>query len=157
MQTYKDYRPTKFDTAGLNADENDISDFLVVLGRNRDSSILEETNFEAALEMLGGESETVQIHRFGHWACGWFELLLIAPSLEAQGLEIERKIDSYPLLAEDAYYENCRTERDKYWSNCSLRERVAMCRESGISIFSARLDYCPDNERTGESLLESIC
>ena len=30
----------------------------------------------ATLRRLGGESTTVQVHRFNHWACGWFEIIL---------------------------------------------------------------------------------
>lgn len=156
MQTYKEYSPTEFDSKGLNADEHDISDFLVLLGKNRDSDILTEVNFDKALEMLGGESDTVQVHRFGHWACGWFELLLVHPSLKTKAEAIQQKLDNYPILDEDGYYMALTEARDKYWSECSMREKVDMCKQANISIFSARLPYCPDNERTGESLLENM-
>lgn len=155
MKTYKEYAPTEFDTKGLNADENDISDFVVLLGKNRDSDILAETNFDEALKILGGESETVQVHRFGHWACGWFELLLVAPERASEAEAIQDKIDSYPVLNEDKYYTACSEARDKFWNECSISARVDMCRDAGISIFSARLNYCPDRE-SGESVLESI-
>lgn len=156
MQTYREYSPTKFDVTGLNGDKNNISDFLVLLGRNRDSDILTEVNFEVALEILGGESDTVQVHRFGHWACGWFELLLVHPSREIEAQAIEDDIEHYPILDEDKYYLACEEARTEYWNECSISERVDMCRNAGISIFSARLNYCPDRS-SGESLLESIC
>ena len=102
MQTYKEFAPTGFDPKGLNATENGIEDFLVVLSHSRDSGILEESNWETALTMLGGESTTVQVHRFGHWACGWFELILVDPNSEQAEIaqEITDSIESYPVLDE---------------------------------------------------------
>ena len=103
MQRYKDYAPTGFDSKGLSADEYDIGDFGVLLGRNRDSGILDESNWNAALRALGGESEDVQVYRFGHWACGWIEILLIRPDTAAWDIatEIESAISAYPVLDEE--------------------------------------------------------
>ena len=100
MVKYKDYSPTQFDRKGLNADKNDIGNFSVLLIHTRDSDAMEESNFRTALRMLGGESETVQIHRFGHWACGWFELLLITPDTPQHAIaeSIEQSIENYPVL-----------------------------------------------------------
>lgn len=87
-----------------------LGDLVVVAGiqRNRDSEIMDESNFDKALDLLGGESDTVEIHRFGHWGCGWFELITIDPK-DTKALEIALKITSdlkgYPLLDEDDYYE----------------------------------------------------
>lgn len=80
MQQYRDWSPTSWDSAGLNADENDIGDYYVMpIMQTRDSEALERSNFAVALGRLGGESETVRVHRFRHWACGWFDLLLVHP------------------------------------------------------------------------------
>lgn len=69
MQKYKDYSPTGFDSRGLNADLYDIGEWFVApIGRNRDSDLLAESNWDEAFRLLGGESEQVQVHRFGHWA-----------------------------------------------------------------------------------------
>jgi len=65
MQTYSQYAPTGFDRS--RAFLSDRQAWLVVpVSRNRDSNTLAESNFDAALEMLGGESDTVEVHRFGH-------------------------------------------------------------------------------------------
>jgi len=48
MQTYRDFRPTGFDSRGAFLDA-DRQDWLVVpVGRNRDSGPLDESNFAAA-------------------------------------------------------------------------------------------------------------
>ena len=71
MQIYANYAPTGFDSAGaFLPDRQDW--FVVPVGRNRDSGPASESNFKAALEMLGGESDDVEVCNFGHWACGWF-------------------------------------------------------------------------------------
>jgi hypothetical protein len=66
------------DSNFINHSEDDsYLDLYILLDRDRDSNHMTESNFETALELLGGESETVQIHRFGSWLCGWFEYLCI--------------------------------------------------------------------------------
>lgn len=86
----------------------DLSAWLKGPGRSRDSEILDESNFESALEMLGGESDTVEVHRFGHWACGWFEQILVRADDKAKVkvlFEIHQALENYPVLDEDDYFE----------------------------------------------------
>ena len=84
--------------------EMEHADWVVVIGRNRDSEVLEESNFASALEQLGGESKNVEIHRFGHWGCGWFELLMVNPkhlkSLRV-AYNIHKSLEHYPVLVEN--------------------------------------------------------
>ena len=83
-------------------------DMLVSLSRSRDSDLLSESNFEVALKKLGGESDSVQIHRFGHWACGWLEHILIDPKDEKAvdlAKEIESSLEDYPILDEEHHSE----------------------------------------------------
>jgi hypothetical protein len=92
-------------------------DWVVVVGRNRDSDILSESNFASALEMLGGEGKNVEIARFGHWGCGWFELILVNPksmkSLKV-AYEIEKSLADYPVLNEYDYHEREHEYRSEY-------------------------------------------
>ena len=108
MNQYKDFQPTGFDAKGLSGDKVGISDFYIVLAHNRDSGVLDESNWRTGLKMLGGESATVQIHRFGHWACGWFELLLVDPTdgdKVAIAGKIEDSLENYPVLDDMDYSE----------------------------------------------------
>lgn len=105
--------------------------WLVVMTRNRDSDILTESNWESALGMLGGESDSVQVFRFGHWACGWWEALCVLENSPAQrmGEEIQERIEAYPVLDDDHFYEKERDEADQVWESCyRWRERIEWIR-----------------------------
>lgn len=106
--------PTQFDSAKNYCGEHPTG-YVVVVGRNRDSDTLTNCNFDVALDHLGGESErpeegfqAVRVARFGHWACGWYELILVHESATDK-LEIAREIlnslHDYPVLDEDAWSE----------------------------------------------------
>jgi hypothetical protein len=102
LQTYREYQPTQFDRKGLGLPDQ--GDWIVVpVGRNRDSDALGESNFRVAVQTLGGESETVEVHRFGHWACGWFEILIAHPDRRADVEAIAKRLDNYPILNEDDF------------------------------------------------------
>lgn len=105
MQKYSEFAPTGFDPRGSFLPEQ--GDWLVApCKRNRDSKSLDLSNWDKQIERLGGEhSQRVQIHRFGHWACGWFEIVLINPrSKKAKiGAEIEKQLENYPVLDEDDF------------------------------------------------------
>lgn len=109
MQTFREFSPTPFDAKNLNGEKLGISDFLTLpCSRSRDSGVLQESNFHSAVEMLGGESETVQVHLFNHWACGWFEIILVDPRDEEKlkiANEIEESLEDYAILDESDYSE----------------------------------------------------
>src|SRR5262245_61472270 len=150
MEKYKGFRPTGFDAAGIGGERHGISEFEVLIGQNRDSSYLEQSNFAVALEQLGGESDTVQVHRFGHWACGWFELILIDPADEKAtetAQEIEDSLADYPILNDEHHSELEFTEASRLWEHTSMRERVEVIQRYGrnekVSVFAARRDEMP--------------
>lgn len=112
LQRYGDFAPTGFDSKGLNArtmgpeDDEDRSEWLVCpVSRTRDSDDdpLTASNWEAQLEALGGEGADVEIHRFGHWGPGWFEIVLVRPGTpaEAEAERLAGALEDYPLLNED--------------------------------------------------------
>jgi hypothetical protein len=102
LQRYREWSPTSFDRAGLNGEQNGIADYLVMpTMRSRDSEAIELSNFEVALDRLGGESEKVQVHQFGHWACGWFEIILVHPDRAPVAQNIVDELESYPVLDDD--------------------------------------------------------
>lgn len=138
--------PTIFDDAQNYAGEN-LSHLLVVpVSRSRDSNPLDESNFEEALRLLGGESDAVQIHRFGHWACGWYELLLIDPADTKAvriGEDIEARLDNYPCLNEEDYADREWRGAQDSWDSMCLQDRIEICDKAGLSIFAARHDDMP--------------
>ena len=139
METYSKFRPTAMDPAGLALDDQ--QDWLVLpVFRNRDSEPLNESNFDTALKIMGGESDTVQVHRFGHWACGWFEIIIIHPSLAAEGEKIEEALDDYPVLDDDDLSRRELEAAEKMWAWMNLKERIEVCKRAGVSILAARRD-----------------
>jgi len=83
-------------------------DYYVLLSHHRDSGLVDESNFQSALKMLNGESDTVKVVCASHWLCGWVEMILIHESDKEsidKGNEIEKALESYPILDEDAFGE----------------------------------------------------
>lgn len=113
-------------------DVSEIKDWFIVLSKTRDSGILAQSNFTVALELLGGESDTARVCRFGHWGVGWLELILVAPNSEAykKAEEIKESLAQYPVLDEEHY---CGLESNAdadTWRDCyNNRERLAFIRE----------------------------
>ena len=104
MQHYKEFRPTEFDRHIEIDNDETREDWLVLpTGRNRDSGNLENVNFDAALAGLGGEGDNVEVHRFGHWGPGWFEIIIVRPDTpeHEKALDIEASLDNYPVLDEE--------------------------------------------------------
>ena len=148
MERYADWSPTMFDTPGLALPDR--QDWLVVpVSQNRDSDPADQSNFATALKMLGGESDSVEVHRFGHWGPGWFEIILVKPDTSAadEAVKIEARLESYPLLDEDDASAREWGAANDTWANCySLRERIRICADREISIFAARRETIPSED-----------
>ncbi|MEI6559695.1 MAG: hypothetical protein WCO00_14930 [Rhodospirillaceae bacterium] len=115
MQKYAEYAPNAVDRPGLSLPDR--QDWLVVpTGRNRDSDLATNSNFDAALKLLGGEGDDVEVHRFRHYMCGWLEIVLVRPETVAASVaeDIESRLERYPLLNEDDVGER---EHDAYVEN----------------------------------------
>ena len=150
MIPYSRYRPSAFDVAGLNLPDQQGWLVFDTTTRTRDSGIMEESNFHAALTILGGESDTVEVHRFNHWVCGWLELILLAPDRQSDGDAIEARLADYPLLDEDDYSQRELNMAAETWTHMTVRDRVAIIqrygesrRYDGPSCFAARHDTLP--------------
>ena len=136
----------------------DWSEYYVILGQHRDSDILTRCNWQAAVETLETLAEQldafddagdsyVQIAQDSHWAVGWCDTLLVhkgAPAqLIAEAESIVKRLRDYPILDENLFCEMEETEANETWNFISLRERIELCAEAGISIFHARHKYFP--------------
>lgn len=147
MQKYSEYQPTQWDSKGAFLRDQGL--WLVVpCGLNRDSDCLDESNFACAVNMLGGESDTVEVHRFGHWGCGWFEIIIINPE-SPQAATAHKLCDAlaeYPILDESDWSERECNRAAEYWQSMGVRERAQWCAESRISIFAARRNEIPEDE-----------
>ena len=124
MQRYADYAPTQFDAKGLLLPDK--QDWIVLMGRNRDSSHLDLSNFDQALEALGGEGDDVQVHRFGHWACGWIENIIYRPGSDAALLaeKIRERLAGYPVLNEQDFCEREWNAYTEAWTSWGARSFI---------------------------------
>lgn len=149
MQTYKRFAPTQFDSAGLNGDRLGISDWLVApVIQTRDSGPLEQSNFAVFLDGIGGESDTVQVHRFGHWGPGWFEIIVIDPADTERvqaAEEMEAALENYPILDDEDHSNREFEAACECWESMSVRDRVRWIQnhERHVSIFAARRAELP--------------
>lgn len=136
----------------------DWSEYYVILGQHRDSDILTRCNWQAATETLEALAEQleafddagdsyVQITHDSHWAVGWCDTLLLHKNAPAQLIEeaegIVKQLRDYPILDENLFSEMEEIEANETWNFISLRERIELCVEAGISIFHARHKYYP--------------
>lgn len=109
--------------------------FILPFTRKRDSCAYENSNFRSALKKLGGEQEgKVEVHRFNHWACGWYEMILVN-NTEFDVLKAACKVceafDDYPVVDEDDLSELEIEEADVVWRECyNRKERVKYMREN---------------------------
>lgn len=127
MDTFADYK-RKAESFGSSLEDRD--DWFVLLYRSRDSAIIDESNFAAALKSLGGESDTCEVVRFGHWACGWIEHIFLHPSRQAEGEAIEGALSDYPILDESNFSEREQETVLPAWESWGQREWARMLCEA---------------------------
>lgn len=160
---------------------NPEGDFFIY-AKNRDSSILEESNFDTILEYLKNEIkargledqephygeekpfESCECHwvytfTARHWACGWVEYMLVrqdAPK-EIQSIisDIMSALADYPVFSDEEYSQRQDEAVYRYWEELSIKDRIEYLSENSESIFAARReDEIP--EQTYMRLSESI-
>jgi hypothetical protein len=138
---YSDFRPTQFDHPIPIFDRDHWLVAPVI--RNRDSGTLTQSNWECQLDALELAQAEYEIHSFGHWANGWFEIVLVHPDHIDVVEEIEAALIDYPILDEE-HYSNTEWEAvHEYWNKMRLEDRIELCHSEGASIFSARHDLVP--------------
>jgi hypothetical protein len=108
LPKYQNWSPTGFDPKGLNCDDQ--QDWLVApVSINRDSGPLEQSNWEYVIADLERDHADTdwEINRFGHWACGWFEIILLRPGTSAANYatEIADDLQDYCVLDESDFCE----------------------------------------------------
>lgn len=121
METFGKFRPTQFDAAGLGTNPENENWLVLPVSRTRDSGALAESNFDAALKMLGGESDNVEVHNFGHWGPGWFEIIAInpdCPEILKIAESIESSLENYPVLDESDFSSREHAELLETLQNC---------------------------------------
>ncbi len=125
-------RPSALDSRANYIGQSDFPEWDCLLTQNRDSDCLSRSNFRSALKELGGESDNVEIHRFNHWACGWWEALAVKQNTDEHkiAMQIESRIENYPVVDENDYSELELSEANDIWRDCyNSKERVEYIRK----------------------------
>jgi len=125
--------PSAFDSINNYVGKTEFPNMFAVITRNRDSDILTESNFECALDLLGGESKNVEVMRFGHWACGYWEVIAVKGKTKAYKIacEIVEKIENYPVLDNDHFSEREQEEASQVWRDCyTKKDRLEYIRKN---------------------------
>lgn len=99
---YSEFQPTGVDPKGMCLSGRETWIVCPTI-RNRDSGPLERSNFIAALDLLGGESETVEVHRLSRRGCGWLEVIIVDPIGEKSQVvaDIKARLEAIPPLDEE--------------------------------------------------------
>jgi len=115
METYREYAPTCFDRH-LQIDDRE-NWIVCPVSQTRDSSALEISNFRIVLADMGGESDTLEIHRFGHWGPGWYEIIIVHPGREKEVKAWTESLEEYCVADEDDYSQLEHENELEYWDN----------------------------------------
>jgi len=138
--------PTGFDGPRNYVGQRKFPGMLCAYGRNRDSDILRNSNFDAFLAALGGEGENVTVVRIGHWACGWCEYIGVREGSPEAGIaeSLRERLEDYPVLDED---DLTRREWEDYaagWQDYGAEE-FARGLKSEIGLSDLAADYLADH------------
>jgi hypothetical protein len=79
----------------------------------------------------GSDGESYEIHRFGHWACGWFEVILVKPGTKVALLaeDFEARLQDYPILSDEHFSEVERADAEETWACYQPEGRIKYIRE----------------------------
>lgn len=155
FQRYSKHTPTAFDR-NINIDDEETERskwFVMPVSRTRDSGPLDNSNFETFLSGLGGESDQVEVHRFGHWGPGWYEIVLVHPEAEClkEAYDMAGALENYPILDEedlssrewDEFFESW-----KSWGNRDFIKELQLHYDLSDNAYDALLDV--DSEQLME-------
>lgn len=91
----------------------DLSEYYIVCGYNRDSHYEDQSNFHVAIKRLGGEHPPdVIVGHFGDWLCGWFKLILVHEKAESAIMVAEQIVEDIKtdMILDWDHYEGLRSE-----------------------------------------------
>ena len=149
---------------GVDSDSNFIGDsdhlrdhyYLAPVSTSRDANILTRSNWEVVTDDILKYKRHVdtEICRFDHWACGWYEQLLIHKS-DTKALKVAEEwccaLENYPVASDEHYSKLQWDEAAEYWERMDIKERLEVLErtvnrwENNVSIFATRRDELPDD------------
>jgi len=130
LTRYAEFAPTQFDSPGLNADSMGHDDgdrsawYVAPCSVTRDSGPAERANWTSIQAILNEKGLEFEVHRFGHWGPGWFEIAIVRPTPEAEA-ELERiqgALWDYPILDDTEIAQEEAEDDNSDWRNWLCRE-----------------------------------
>lgn len=124
--------PSGWDSTANYIGQSEFPGWYCVVTQTRDSDCLSRSNWRSALALLGGEGNNVVIHRFGHWACGWWEALAVLEGTPeyTKAVMLSERLDGYPVVDDDDFSACEHEEAEEVWRNCyNPHERIAYIRK----------------------------
>lgn len=142
----------------------------------RDSDTLDRSNWSAQWDALaptigangvedndGQLTDTVQIVRNGHWACGWLEFVVIHPS-NTNAVTIAENLASrlanYPSLDDDTWsglqWDEGSETAEQEWKYADALERLNICRRLGVDVPSYTSVIGPESSAPDEFVSECV-
>lgn len=141
--------------------------FIAPCGRNRDSDTLTRSNWEVMCEELNridpnGDTEedednvpSWEIHRFGHWACGWVEISIVRPGTAAADYvhELAESLSDYPVADESHFSELEYEEAAESWDSWGAKDFATELRDKFLDDAPRVAEFIRD-EATADQLRE---
>lgn len=135
FQTYADYAPGPCDARGLSLPDR--QGWLVAASSHRDSSILEQSNWDCIERSLSAiDEDGVETYSFNHWAVGWVRVMLVDPTSDALRkdlAEILCALADYPVLDDMDYSERQNEEQSEQWEWMDTKDRLQVFRDHSYS------------------------
>lgn len=141
---------------------SDIEDtWITIVGQHRDSDILERSNYRVIVRgMRERFPDSVEEHRFGHWAVGWVEECFIDSTNEeacAAAFEWHESLEGYPVADDSDHSDLEFEERCNSWDSWGRREFLRAIEKHFKGIDLSIPDETLDEwEREGE-VIEHEC
>ena len=163
MKTIKDI--TKVPNFGFTSELRRLFKFKIAATVTRDSSLIERSNwnsFITRLDEIGSErAACYEIIHCRHWSCGWIDFLVINPrniKMIELAEEILEKLEDYPVIDDDNYYQMLYNKTAEFWNSCGIEERIKYAKRARVSILRARKSFAdidnPDLELYIEEMIE---
>lgn len=144
---FESFRPTPFD-GHISIDDREHW-YMMPVSQTRDSGPLDRSNFRSFLAGLGGEGEFVEVHRFGHWGPGWFEIILVDPSatdILETALDMARGLEDYPVMDDEDYSAEEYDEFTECWDAWGRQDFVEGITKGLPDYASQVFDYDIDDD-----------
>ena len=146
LQTFIEYQLTEFDRKGKGADFDNRNWFVSPIQLNRDSHLLDQSNFTSfaqALKDIEPEGDHWQIHRFGHWACGWFEILILNPEKSEvldKALEMMESLETYLGPLDEDHHSSLELNAFNEWVGYGITEVRSKLEDTLLEPFESKIN-----------------